>query len=499
MSNHSPTAATRRAFLAGLAGAPAILRARARRPNILMIAVDDWNDWVGALGGHPQVRTPNLDRLASRGVLFTEAHTAAPLCNPSRTAVMTGLRPSTTGVYDNDQPFRIALPDAVTLPQYFRKSGYRVEGGGKLFHHGRGYADPPSWDNYFFWNPAARRNGWHDNYSFPPDPEPARRPVTPMPSVSWRNFDWAPLDVPESGMPDHKLASWAGDFLRSPHDRPFFLAAGFFRPHIPWFTPRRYFDMYPPEEIILPTVKEDDLADLPPVARQFALNQYSRHDLLVSTGNWRRAVQAYLAAISFADAQVGRLLDAFEKSPHRDNTIVLLWSDHGYHLGEKWHWHKQALWHRATHIPFMMVVPGLTRPGTRCAEPVDLTAVYPTLADLAGLPARAGLDGRTLRPLLENPSAGHGRAAVSTYLRGNHAVTGRRWRYIRYHDGSEELYDRQQDPAEWINLAGRAEYAKHKHELARSLPPRDAPDAPRSQDYRLDTDKVLWLPKRARP
>lgn len=182
-------APTRRTFLASLTGAPAILRAESRRPNILMTAVDDWNDWVGALGGHPQVRTPNLDRLASRGVLFTEAHTAAPLCNPSRTALMTGLRPSTTGVYDNDQPFRIALPDAVTLPRYLRKHGYRVEGGGKLFHHGRGYADPPSWDNYFFWNPAARQSGRHDNYSFPPDPEPAGRPVTPMPPVSWRDFD----------------------------------------------------------------------------------------------------------------------------------------------------------------------------------------------------------------------------------------------------------------------------------------------------------------------
>lgn len=256
--------------------------------------------------------------------------------------------------------------------------------------------------------------------------------------------------------------------------------------------------MYPPEEIILPTVKEDDLADLPPVARQFALNQYSRHDLLVSTGNWRFAVQAYLAAITFADARVGRLLDAFDKSPHRDNTVVVLWSDHGYHLGEKWRWHKQALWRRATHVPFLMVAPGLTRPATRCAEPADLTAVYPTLVDVAGLPAKEGLDGQSLRPLIENPSVTLGRTALSTYLRGNHAVTGRRWRCIRYHDGSEELYGRLKDPQEWVNLARRAGYAQHKQELAGCLPPRDAPDAPWSRDYRPDTDKVRWLPKGAR-
>ena len=489
---------TRRQFLKTSVAAPAILRGAGRRPNVLMIAVDDWNDWVGALGGHPQVRTPNLDRLASRGMLFTEAHTAAPLCNPSRSAVLTGVRPSTSGVYDNDQPWRLAMPDVVTLPRHFRENGYRVEGGGKVFHHGRGYNDPKSWDNYFFWNPAARANGWHDNYSFPPDPEPAHRPVTPMPSVSWRNFDWAPLDIRDEEMPDFKLASWAGDVLRSRQDRPFFLAAGFFRPHIPWFVPRRYFEMYPPEEIILPVVKEDDLADVPPAAREFALNQYSRHDLLVSTGNWRKAVQAYLACITFSDTQVGRLLDALDKSQHRDNTIVALWSDHGYHLGEKWHWHKQALWHRATHVPFMITAPGVTQAGSHCPAPVSLVDLYPTLVDLAGLPRGEKLDGVSLRPLLENPRASWDRPALSTYLRGNHAVSGQRWRYIRYQDGSEELYDRLQDPNEWVNLAGRAEHSAAKQQLARWLPKTEAPNSPRSQDYELEPEQVQWLPRKTK-
>ena len=232
-------------------------------------------------------------------------------------------------------------------------------GAGKVFHHGKGFNDPKSWDDYYFWNPKGRENGWFDNYSFPPDPEPDR-PVTPMPSVSWRNFDWAPIDVAEEDMPDWKVSSWATDMLGRQHDRPLFLAAGMFRPHIPWFVPRRYFDLYPPESIVLPAVKEDDLADLPPFARRIALNQHSRHDLLVSTGNWRRAVQAYLACITFSDAMVGRILDALDRSPKRDHTIVALWSDHGYHLGEKWHWHKQSLWHRATHVPLIISAPGVT-------------------------------------------------------------------------------------------------------------------------------------------
>jgi arylsulfatase A-like enzyme len=484
---------SRRGFLAATA-APAILRpAQQRRPNVLMIAADDWNDWVGVFGGHPQVKTPNLDRLAAQSVRFTEAHCAAPICNPSRTALMTGRRPSTSGVYDNDQPWRLAMPDVVTLPQHFRLNGYRVEEGGKLFHHGRGYNDPLSWDRYFFWNPAAEANGWHDNYSFPPDPEPAR-PVTPMAALR-RNFDWAPLQVRDEEMPDFRLASWASDFLRSRQEKPFFLGAGFFRPHIPWFVPKRYFDMYPIDEIILPPVKEDDLADVPPAGRTIALNDDSRQDLVISTGNWRKAVQAYLACISFADTMIGRLLDAFEQSPHRDNTIVVLWSDHGYHLGEKWHWHKHALWYRATHVPLLIRVPGLTRAGAVCSRPVSLVDLYPTLADVAGLPAPGRPGGSSLRPLLENPRAEWKRPALTTFLRANHGLTGERWHYIRYADGSDELYDRQQDPHEWINLAGRSEHAARKKEMAAWLPESDAPDAPRAKDYRFDPATVRWLPK----
>lgn len=482
---------SRRAFLGAAAAAP-LARAQSR-PNVLMLAVDDWNDWIGALGGHPQVKTPNVDRLASMGMLFTDAHTAAPLCNPSRSALMTGRRPTTSGVYDNDQPWRIAMPNVVTLPEHFRNNGYRAMGAGKLFHHGRGYNDPRCWDEYFHWNPKARANGMTDGYSFPPDPEPAR-PATPMPSVSWRNFDWAPVDVREEEMPDYKVASWAIERLKQNHGKPFFLAAGMFRPHIPWFVPKKYFDMYPLDEVVLPPVKDDDLADLPEAGRKMALNEHSRHDLLVTTGNWKRAVQAYLACISFSDAMLGRILDAFEKSPARENTIVALWSDHGYHLGEKWHWHKQALWQRATHIPLIVAAPGVTKPGSRCSAPVDTMNVYPTLADLAGLPAPASADGVSLRPLLKDPAAKWDRPAISTYLRGNHAVYTERWHYIRYADGSEELYDRPRDPHEWVNLAGNPAHREAKSEMAR-LVPKDAANSPRAESHRFDPAEVRWTPK----
>jgi arylsulfatase A-like enzyme len=205
------------------------------------------------------------------------------------------------------------------------------------------------------------------------------------------------------------------------------------------------------------------------------LNQNSRHDLLVSTGNWRRAVQAYLACITFSDAMVGRIIDALDRGPHRDDTIVVLWSDHGYHLGEKWHWHKQSLWHRATHVPLIVVAPGLTAPGTRCSRPVSLVDLYPTLTDLAGARPVAALDGVSLRPLLENPQREWGRPALTTYGRGNHAVRSEQWSYIRYHDGSEELYDRRQDANEWINLSSLPALASVKEDLRRWLPASEAP------------------------
>jgi choline-sulfatase len=461
-------AVTRRDFLAAL-GSAAVWAARpAGRRNVLFIAIDDLNDWVGCLGGHPDVKTPNLDRLAARGLLFTNAHCAAPLCNPSRAALMTGVRPSSSGVYDNRQPFRKAAPsrDAVTLAQHFMAQGYRVVGGGKIFHGG--FPDPVSWHEYF---PSQTRNK-------PPDPMPPKRPLNGIPDTG--HFDWGPLHVPDQEMGDWKVAEWARRELARKHDRPFFLAVGFFRPHLPWYVPGKYFEMYPEDKVTLPLVKEDDLDDVPPMGRKFARPE-GDHKRVIQYGQWRKAVQGYLASITFMDAQVGRVLDALEDGPNAGDTIVVLWSDHGWHLGEKLHWRKFALWEEATHNPLIIVAPGVTTPASRCSRPVSLMDIYPTLVELCELPPRSGLEAASLAPLLRNPQSGWERPAVTTYLRGNHSVRSERWRYIRYRDGSEELYDHWNDELEWHNLADKPEYHTIKQELARWLPPSDAPDGPREQ------------------
>ncbi len=464
---------TRRQFLATLT-APAILRSGRNRPNVLFIAIDDMNDWVGCLGGHPDAKTPHLDRLASRGLLFTNAHCAAPLCNPSRVAIMTGLRPSTTGVYTNRQPFRQSrvARNAVTLTQYFMAHGYYALGAGKIFHGA--FPDPPSWNAYF---PSQQQNK-------PPDPLPSNRPLNGIPKTG--HFDWGPIKVRDEDMGDMKVADWVARQLHRKFDRPFFLACGIFRPHLPWYVPEKYFDLYPLETVTLPKVKEDDLDDIPPVGRKFAKPD-GDHKRVLEHNQWKQAVRAYLACISFADAVLGRVLEAFESSPYRDNTIIVLWSDHGWHLGQKLHWRKFTLWEEATHNVFMIVAPGVTRPGSRCHRAVDLVDIYPTLVELCGLPPKEGLEGKSLVPWLKNPELPRERPALTTYLRGNHSVRTEEWRYIRYHDGTEELYDHRSDPLEWYNLAEKPEYREVKRELARWLPQHDEPDAPAVAGANEDT------------
>ncbi len=456
---------TRRQFLGALA-APAVLRAQRGTPqNVLFIAIDDLNDWIGCLGGHPGAITPNLDRLAKRGVLFTNAHCAAPLCNPSRAALMTGIRPSTSGVYLNNQPMRQApkLAGAVTLSQRFMQQSYRVTGGGKIYHGA--WPDPPSWQQYF---PSQQRNK-------PDDPVPEKLPAHGIPNTA--HFDWGPLDVPDSRMGDHQVVDWAAAELDRKHDRPFFLACGIYRPHLPWYVPRKYFDMHPLPKIVLPKVNERDLDDIPPVGRKFA-RPGGDHALVTKHGQWARAVQAYQACITFADAQVGRLLDALDRGPYAADTAIVLWSDHGWHLGEKLHWRKFTLWEEATRNVLMISAPGLTRPGGSCPRAVSLLDIYPTLIDLCGLNRREGLEGRSLMPLLRDPSARWDYPTLTTYQRGNHSVRSERWRYTRYHDGTEELYDHAADPLEWTNLAGKPEHAAVKKDLARWMPSTDAPDSP---------------------
>jgi arylsulfatase A-like enzyme len=461
----------RRDFLkaagAGALSVPCVSRlahAGGEGPNVLFIAVDDLNDWTGCLGGHPDARTPNIDRLAARGVLFTNAHCAAPLCNPSRAALMTGIRPSTSGVYLNPQPWRgsPALKDAVTLPQHFMAHGYRAAGSGKIYHGA--YPDPASWHEYW---PSKRKTRPSECYT---------KERASLSGLNAAHFDWGPIALPEGGkMSDSLVADWVSGRISKRRDRPFFLACGIFRPHLPWYVPRKYFDMFPLESVALPVVKEDDLDDIPPVGRRFARPQ-GDHAKVLRHGQWRRAVQGYLASISFADECVGSVIDALDASPHARDTVVVLWADHGWHLGEKLHWRKFTLWEEATRNPLLFVAPGVAR--GRCSRPVSLLDVYPTLVEFCGLPPREGLEGKSLVPLLRDPGAHWDTPAVTTYKRGNHSVRSERWRYTRYSDGTEELYDHLEDPLEWENLAERPGCEGVKGALARWLPEADAPGVP---------------------
>jgi len=445
------------AFLMAVAPMSAFA-AGGERPNVLFIAVDDLNDWIGCLGGHPDCRTPHIDKLASRGVLFERAYCAAPACNPSRVALLTGIRPSTSGVYVNQSRWRQAMPKAVTLPQLFMQYGYRVVGGGKIFHGGQ--------------NDAA---SWHEYLQQRGDPKPKVVPANGIANTA--HFDWGPVDVGDEQMNDHRVVDWAIGELNKQHDKPFFVACGIFRPHLPWYVPQNYFDQFPLDEITLPEIDENDLQDVPLAGKRMA-KPNGDHRKVIESNNWRRAVQGYLASIAFADAQVGRLITALDDSEYADNTIIILWGDHGWHLGEKLHWRKFALWEAATRAPLMIVAPGVTQPNGRSPRVVSFIDVYPTLADLCGLPIADDLEGHSLRPLLANPQSQWDRPAITTHGRNNHAVRSERYRYIRYADGSEELYDHAADPLEWHNLAGDAEHADAKAALARWLPETNVPAAP---------------------
>lgn len=451
----------------GLAFSQTTASAPGKKPNVLFIAIDDMNDWIGCLGGHPDSKTPNLDRLAARGMLFTNAFCAAPLCNPSRAALMTGVRPSTSGVYTNSQPMRLStkLADAETIPMHFRQAGYDVFGAGKIFHGG--FPDPQSWDRYW---PSQET-------SKPSDPSPAKdkQPVNGVAGSG--NLDWGDIGATDEQMGDYQVTDWAIKELAKKHDKPFFMGVGIYKPHLPWYVPKKYFDMFPPDKITLPNVNEHDLDDVPEAGRKMAKPE-GDHKRITEAGKWREAVSAYLACIAFADAMVGRVIDAYDHSPDRDNTIIVLWSDHGWHLGEKLHWRKFSLWEEATHNVLMVVAPGLTKPGQKCTRTVNLIDLYATLNDVCALPEKKGIESVSMMSLLKDPAAKWDRPALTTYMRNNHSVRSEQWRYIRYADGSEELYDRVKDEMEWTNLAGDPKYADVKKELARWMPATNAEDSP---------------------
>lgn len=469
--------------------------------NVLFLSVDDMRDWAGFLDGYKgEVHTPHMDRLAAQGVNFTNAHCPSPVCNPSRTAVMTGLMPSTTGVYDNSQWLRPNRPDIVTLPQFFMRNGYRVIGAGKSFHHTAGNNPPDQWHEYkrtpwadFPWNRSNKLNYPWTEWQ-PPPPE---YPFSKVEYLRGRDErDWGVLPGLESEYDDAVIVDYAIDFLgRHDGEIPFFLSVGTFHPHLPWYVPQRFRDLYADAEIRLPETRVDDLDDIPEIPRKWAAFRRDEMRAAKDAGEWEEAVRCYLASISFADAQIGRMLEALEKSPFARNTLVVLWSDHGWHLGEKDHWTKKTLWEASTRVPFIVKGPGIDA-RQRSRRPVNLVSIFPTFVDLLGLESDVDFDGPSLAPLLRNPRSKWRHVSLTDFGKGNTAVRDERWRYILYSDGSEELYDLKKDPNEWTNLANEPNLQHRKKKLASHLPKSYGPNVPSKSAFDFDPDRWTFTNKK---
>jgi iduronate 2-sulfatase len=438
----------------------------APRLNVLFIAVDDMNNDLGCYG-HPLVKSPNIDRLAKMGMRFDRAYCQYPLCSPSRSSLMTGLRPDVTQIYDLKTHFRDILPNVVTLPQTFKNKGYYVARVGKIYHYGNpgdigtaGLDDPASWDHTV--NPAGR-----DKTSLEPDLinfTPTRGNGSCMAFLA----DKTGRDEEHT---DGKVATETIKLLEEHKDKPFFLACGFYKPHTPWIAPKKYFDPYPAGKIKVPVISQDDVKDVPKAA-------------LASTVPWpsfgvteqqsRECTQAYYAAISFVDAQIGRVLDAMDRLKLWDNTVVVFWSDHGYHLGDHGLWMKRSLFENSARVPMVIVAPGTQGHGKACQRIVELLDLYPTLADLAGLPAPKNLMGKSLKPLLENPGASWDKAAFTQVWRGKfsgHSVRTEHFRYTEWDNRLQgaELYCYDTDPGELHNAVNDSKYEKTVSELKKII------------------------------
>lgn len=464
---------------------PAVVAAATDRPNVLFIALDDMNDWVGCLGGHPQVKTPHMDRLASGGTVFLNAHCQSPLCNPSRTSLLTGMRPSTTGVYALEPWFRSAAPlkNLITLPQYFASHGYNTLTAGKIFHDG--YPPRPDREN------GAEFTAWGPQGSFGPFPE-KRFVKTP---VEHRLIDWGVFPGRDEEQEDWQVADWAVQQLKSlPKDRPFLLCVGFRRPHVPCYASQPWFDLYPDGTLVMPPIKTGDRDDTPLFSwyLHWRLPE-PRLSWLQANNQWRPLVRAYLASVSFADSQVGRLLGALKDNGFADRTVVVLWGDNGWHLGDKGITGKTTLWDGSTRVPLIFSGPGVAAAG-RCTRPAELLDIYPTLVELCGLPAKPDLEGHSLVPQLREASAPRPWPAITTHGPNNHGIRTEQWRYIRYADDSQELYDMIADPEEWTNIAADPRHAETIRELARWLPKVNTPPIPGSKLrlIQLQDGKPIW-------
>ena len=425
-----------------------------QKPNVLFIAVDDLNDWLGCYGGHPQAITPNIDQLAREGVLFSNAHCQSPICQPSRSSLLSGIKPTSTGMqyfiprnFKQDDNFK----NTVTLTEYFSQNGYHTMGVGKISHKGI----PELFDEFGGHGSAGPRRDEKNKLSYP------------MGHPLW---DWGAFPEHDNQLPDYKSTMWAKDQLKRNFEKPFFLAVGFHRPHVPLYVPQKWFDMHPLEKIHLPYVYEDDLNDISEYALDLTYGSHApRNQWMVDNNERHHAVQSYLACVTFVDHYIGELLKSLKDSKYSGNTIIVLWSDHGFHLGEKHRWEKRTLWDESTRIPLIFAGPGIPK-NEICAQPVGLIDLFPTLNDLCGLPSKDGLEGISLTPLLKNPDMEWDRPAITSLGPDSHSVRTGEWRFTLYGDGSMELYNHLTDPNEWHNLAYLKEYSDVIEDLKNYLP-----------------------------
>lgn len=429
--------------------------------NVLFLVSDDLNSWLlGDTNRYAgKVVAPNLTRLAESGVNFQRAYTAAPVCSPSRSAFFSGVAPWVSGHYHNtpgagdSEPLRNAL----SLAGFFKQNGYGTFGYGKITH---------GWD---------QGEHWDEKIGHKRDPAPPGAPLTPS---GGGEQDWGPIHLAEEEMNDTLNVNNAIAALQQEHDKPFFIACGTFNPHMPWYVPQKYFDMFPLDEVTTPELLENDLDDVPELGVELTLGKQNYVDRVFEHGLHKEGVRAYLATTAYVDTQMGRLLDALDKSPHRDNTIVVFLTDHGFHLAEKHHWQKATLWEEATHSLLMIRAPGVTpADGAVCERFVSLLDIYPTLADLCGLEPPAYLDGRSLVPLLKDPNA-QWKSTALTGLTSKHgpwrpyiSLRDETGRYTFYLDGQEEFYDTTKDPHEWTNAIDNPEYQPAIERMRAAVPP----------------------------
>ncbi len=468
--------------------------ATAEKPNVLFLAVDDMNDWIGCLETTPSAITPNIDRLAARGVSFSNAHTAGVFCAPSRAAIFSGQYATTTGCYTTPNYF-VGHPEIDGLQMSFAKAGYTTLGAGKLFHHPEGAIDQRGWTKFFLRNQVQRESGWPmDSWSSDtpvPQPFPASVYNAGKKFKAGLFLEWAPIpNDHEEEMADTIRANWAVEQLQQKHDKPFFLACGLYSPHYLNYCPQKYFDLYDPANIALPPMLESDLEDLPPKMRKQRENRKRQHyEELVKMDIHADAIHGYLACVSYADAMLGRVLDALNASPYAANTIVVLWSDHGYHLGEKGQWGKHTLWERTSNVPFIWAGPGVAQ-GRKTDATASLIDMYPTFVDMCDLPTpHQSLEGVSLAYTLNEPELAKDRSVFLPYMNpGEYAIINQQWRYIRYGEDGEELYDLTKDPNEWHNLASENQYEDVKAELQKHAPKSSVPP-----EQKLNTRKDLVI------